>query len=91
MSRYGGLSVYTGNAHPAFAKAICEYLDSKLADLKALIATIDGQIEALTHLFGGDLTHAQLASLPIVDGRTDLKAWSSCWPQPAVARAGGPD
>jgi ribose-phosphate pyrophosphokinase len=26
------LSVYTGNAHPAFAKAVCEYLDIPLGD-----------------------------------------------------------
>ena len=30
MSRYAGLSVYTGNAHPAFAKAICSYLEIEL-------------------------------------------------------------
>ena len=32
MSRYAGLSVYTGNAHPAFAKAICNYLEIELGD-----------------------------------------------------------
>ncbi len=30
MSRYAGLSVYTGNAHPAFAKQICDYLEIEL-------------------------------------------------------------
>ena len=30
MARYAGLSVYTGNAHPAFARRICEYLDIPL-------------------------------------------------------------
>lgn len=30
VSRYAGLSVYTGNAHPAFARAICNYLEIEL-------------------------------------------------------------
>ncbi|OLC52708.1 MAG: ribose-phosphate pyrophosphokinase [Chloroflexi bacterium 13_1_40CM_4_68_4] len=32
MARYAGLSVYTGNAHEAFARAICEYLEIPLGD-----------------------------------------------------------
>lgn len=32
MSRYAGLSIYTGNAHPAFARAICSYLEIELGD-----------------------------------------------------------
>ncbi len=32
MSRYAGLSVYTGNAHPAFARQISNYLDIVLGD-----------------------------------------------------------
>ncbi len=30
MSRYAGLSIYTGNAHPSFAKDICSYLAIEL-------------------------------------------------------------
>jgi ribose-phosphate pyrophosphokinase len=30
VSRYAGLSVYTGNSHPAFARAICSYLEIEL-------------------------------------------------------------
>jgi ribose-phosphate pyrophosphokinase len=30
VSRYAGLSVYTGNTHPAFARAICNYLEIEL-------------------------------------------------------------
>ena len=30
MSRFAGLSVYTGNAHPTFANAICNYLEIEL-------------------------------------------------------------
>jgi len=32
VARYAGLSVYTGNAHEAFARAICEYLEIPLGD-----------------------------------------------------------
>ena len=34
MARYAGLSVYSGNAHPAFAGAICDYLKIPLGDLE---------------------------------------------------------
>lgn len=34
MSRYAGLSIYTGNAHPAFARAICSYLEIELGSIE---------------------------------------------------------
>jgi len=32
VARYAGLSIYTGNAHPAFARAVCEYIKIPLGD-----------------------------------------------------------
>ncbi len=34
MSRYAGLSIYTGNSHPAFARAICRYLEIELGAIE---------------------------------------------------------
>jgi ribose-phosphate pyrophosphokinase len=32
VARYAGLSIYTGNSHPAFARLICDYLKIPLGD-----------------------------------------------------------
>ena len=38
---YGGLSVYTGNAHPTFARDICRALEMPLGAAEAFSGYVD--------------------------------------------------